>query len=79
VLRRIAAIEAFDVAARVATIAVPTCVIATRDDVLVPSPCSDALATALPAGRLVLLDHGGHACNVTDAAGFNAIVEKFLR
>jgi aminoacrylate hydrolase len=79
VLRRIAAIEAFDVAARVATIAVPTCVIATRDDVLVPSPCSDALATALPAGRLVLLDHGGHACNVTDADGFNAIVEKFLR
>jgi aminoacrylate hydrolase len=47
--------------------------------VLVPSPCSDALATALPAGRLVLLDHGGHACNVTDADGFNAIVEKFLR
>jgi aminoacrylate hydrolase len=79
VLRRITAIESFDISAKVATIQVPTCVIATRDDVLVPSPCSEALAAALPAGRLVLLEHGGHACNVTDPDGFNAIVAAFLR
>ena len=79
VLRRIAAIEAFDIAAELANIPIPTCVIATRDDVLVPSPCSEALAAALPAGRLMLKDHGGHACNITDPAGFNAMVDAFLR
>jgi len=34
---------------------------------------------SLPVGRLVLLNHGGHACNMTDPGGFNAIVEAFLR
>ena len=39
VLRRIAAVEAFDLAAQAGAIEHPACVIATRDDVLVPSTC----------------------------------------
>ena len=79
VLRRIAAVEAFDLTAHVGAIEHPACVIATRDDVLVPSTCSIALADALPNGQLVLWDYGGHACNVTDPARFDAAVDAFLR
>jgi aminoacrylate hydrolase len=78
-LRRIGAIEAFDLSARIQAITVPTLVIATRDDVLVPCSCSMALAEQLPNAELVLLDHRGHACNVTDPSGFDTIVTAFLR
>lgn len=78
VLRRIGAVEVFDITARVADITNPALVIATRDDVLVPSVCSVQLADALPHGQLALLDRGGHACNITDPAGFDAIVAEFL-
>jgi aminoacrylate hydrolase len=76
VLRRIAAIEAFDLDPSCVT--APTLVIAPRDDVLVPSTCSLALADALPQAELVLLEQGGHACNITDPGGFNRLVTRFL-
>jgi aminoacrylate hydrolase len=79
VLRRIQAIEAFDLTAAVAAITAPTLVIATRDDVLVPCTCSVALADQLAEVRLELLDRGGHACNITDPAGFDTLVAGFLR
>ena len=79
VLRRINAIETFDLMAAVSAIASPTLIIATRDDVLVPCTCSVTLADLLPLGRLELLDQGGHACNITDPASFNVIVAAFLR
>jgi aminoacrylate hydrolase len=79
VLRRIGAIEAFDIAADLSKITAPTYVIATRDDVLVPSTCSVALADGLPNGQLEMLDQGGHACNITDPDGFDALVGAFLR
>jgi aminoacrylate hydrolase len=79
VLRRIQAIEAFDLSADIPAITAPTLVIATRDDVLVPCTCSIALADQLPQVRLELLDQGGHGCNVTDPAGFDAMVTAFLR
>ncbi|HVY18190.1 MAG TPA: pyrimidine utilization protein D [Rhodopila sp.] len=78
VLRRIGAIEAFDLSDQVGQIPHPTCVIAARDDMLVPSGCSVALAEALPNGELVLFERGGHACNVTDADGFDAALLAFL-
>jgi aminoacrylate hydrolase len=78
VLRRITAIEAFDLTADVGAITAPTLVIAARDDVLVPCTCSIVLADQLSEGRLALLDQGGHACNVTDPAGFDKLVGGFL-
>ena len=79
VLRRIAAIEAFDLTADIGSITVPTLVIATRDDVLVPCACSIVLADQLSEGRLALLDQGGHACNITDPVGFDTLVVGFLQ
>jgi aminoacrylate hydrolase len=79
VLRRIAAIEAFDLTAEIPAITASALVIATRDDVLVPCTCSIALADQLPQVRLELLDQGGHACNITDPARFDAMVGAFLR
>jgi aminoacrylate hydrolase len=76
VLRRIEAVEAFD--ADPSGITTPTLVVATRDDVLVPCSCSLALAESLPRGELILLERGGHACNITDPAGFNTLVARFL-
>ena len=78
VLRRIQAIEAFDLTAAIPAITAKTLLIATRDDVLVPCTCSITLAGQLPDARLELLGQGGHACNVTDPAGFNATVSEFL-
>jgi aminoacrylate hydrolase len=79
VLRRIAAIEAFDLTTRISAISAPTLVIATRDDILVPHTCSATLASDLRNGRLIVLDQGGHACNITDPARFNALAGAFLR
>ncbi len=76
VLRRIEAVEAFEVDPSGVTVL--TLVIATRDDLLVPCGCSVGLADALPDAELVLLESGGHACNVTDPAGFDAVVGRFL-
>lgn len=77
-MRRIQAIERFDLSAAISAITAKTLVVATRDDVLVPCTCSIALADQLPDVRLELLDQGGHACNITDPAGFNAAVSEFL-
>jgi len=79
VLRRIGAVETFDLTRHISTIAAPSLVIAARDDLLVPCTCSVSLAGLLPNGRLVLLDQGGHACNITDPGRFNAMVDTFLR
>jgi aminoacrylate hydrolase len=79
VLRRIQAIEAFDLTAKIPAISASTLVIATRDDMLVPCTCSIALADQLPRARLELLEHGGHACNITNPEAFDAIVAAFLR
>jgi len=76
VLRRIAAVAAFNLDPT--GISVPTLVVATRDDVLVPCNCSVMLADALPNAELVLLDQGGHACNITDPTGFDTIVARFF-
>ena len=78
VLRRIAAVEAFDLEAQIGGIVAQTLVIATRDDLLVPCTCSIALAEALPQAELVLLERGGHACNVTDPGVFDEVTTKFL-
>jgi aminoacrylate hydrolase len=78
VLRRIDAVLAFDLEARLPAIEARSLVLASRDDVLVPSACSTHLANLLPHARLSLLDHGGHAYNVTEPDTFNAMVSLFL-
>ncbi|MDE1167833.1 MAG: pyrimidine utilization protein D [Pseudomonas sp.] len=77
-LRRIAALQAFDVEARLGEIQAPTLLIANRDDMLVPWQRSQHLAEQLPHGQLVLLEYGGHASSVSDTATFNRVLLDYL-
>ncbi|MGI6245732.1 MAG: pyrimidine utilization protein D [Pseudochelatococcus sp.] len=77
-LRRVAALRAFDIDAQLHAVATPTLVMATQDDLLVPYGRSLRLAEGLPDARLLLLARGGHAVNVTDAAPFNRHLLAFL-
>lgn len=76
--KRIAALGAFDIADRLEEIAARLLVYAAADDILVPSHCSDRLATGIADARLAMKPWGGHACNVTDPAYFNRVIIEFL-
>ncbi|WP_279482471.1 pyrimidine utilization protein D [Aureimonas sp. SK2] len=78
VLSRIAALRAFDAEARLGAVAVPTLVVAAKDDLLVPYTRSLALAEAIPQAVLALSDHGGHAVNITEPAWFDGVVQSFF-
>lgn len=75
---RIHALQSFDIMSRLAHIHCPTLLLASRDDMLVPSRCSVAMAEHLPEARLVMLDWGGHAVNVTDPDRVNRHLLEFL-
>ncbi len=77
-LRRIAALQAFDVEGQLANINTPTLLIANRDDMLVPWQRSQHLADTLPAGQLALLEYGGHASSVSDVEPFNRVLLDYL-
>lgn len=79
ILRRIAALRAFDVDNRLQDIKTETLVIATRDDLLVPYTRSIRLAEGLSNSQLQLVDFGAHAVNVTAPDAFNAAILRFLR
>ena len=69
--RRIAAARRFDIVDRLPALSVPTLLVASDDDMLVPHGCSDAMAKGLPQAQLARMATGGHACNVTRADHFN--------
>jgi len=79
ILRRIAALSAFDVDNRLQDIKTETLVIATRDDLLVPYTRSIRLAEGLSNSQLQLVDFGAHAVNVTAPDAFNAAILRFLQ
>ena len=77
-LKRIAALLAFDVADRLSEIICPTLVAASRDDMLVPWTASETLAAGIPGARLSLVAEGGHGFTVTEADAFNTTLCGFL-
>lgn len=78
ILRRIAALRAFDIEDRLADVTAPTLVVAAKDDMLVPYSRSLQLGRALPDATLALLKFGAHAVNVVDPQAFNAAMLSFL-
>jgi aminoacrylate hydrolase len=78
VLRRIAALRAFDVDDRLGAIDNETWVTATKDDLLVPYTRSVRLADGLPNAELLLTDFGAHAVNITEVTRFNRDMLAFL-
>jgi aminoacrylate hydrolase len=79
VASRIDAILAFDRTGQLGRITAPTLVICARDDHLTPPYFSEALASAIPGAKLVLLERGGHAASRISAAEFNRAVLAFLQ
>ncbi len=77
-LKRIAALLAFDAVDRLGQIACPTLVAAARDDLLVPWTASEALAAGIPGARLWVTAQGGHGFTVTEPETFNAALCGFL-
>lgn len=76
--RRVAALKAFDIADRLGEIDVPVLAIVAADDMLVPASCADPIERGIAGARRVTMAWGGHACNITDPARFNAITLEFL-
>lgn len=77
-LKRIAALQAFNVQEHLASIETPTLLIANRDDMLVPWQQSQMLAQGLPRGELAVLEYGGHASSVSDPLLFNRVLLEYL-
>ena len=75
---RIAALLDFDARPHLASLRLPTLIVAARDDVLVPSSMSEELAAGIAQARLHIAAWGAHALNVTQPAAFNSVVMAFL-
>ena len=69
--RRVAAVRRFNIAGRLDEIRVPTLLVASDDDMLVPPSASEKLAAGIPGAQLARMAAGAHACNVTRAEHFN--------
>jgi pimeloyl-ACP methyl ester carboxylesterase len=76
-MRQVQAIQNFDASARLASIKVPTMVIAGRDDRLVPVENSRMITARIPGAKLVELP-GGHLFFVEHPAEFNRAVIDFV-
>jgi len=69
----------YDLRARLPELAVPTLVIAGRQDRFMPIAASEALARALPHGRLRVFERSGHLPFVEEQGDFLEVVREHLR
>jgi aminoacrylate hydrolase len=76
--KRIAAVRNWHPGPTLAGVDIPVLVLASADDALVPAHASRTLSDLLPRGRRMLMQSGGHACNVTEREEFNARVLPWL-
>ncbi|HDM8080621.1 TPA: pyrimidine utilization protein D [Yersinia enterocolitica] len=77
-LRRLNALMNADFRSVLPHITTPTLALCATDDLLVPYPCSQALAELLPYGEWVQMSYGGHAMCVTNSEQFNGILLSYL-
>ncbi len=78
-LRQLQAAIAFDAAARVGGIKVPTLVITGDADRIVPHENSLNLAAAIPGATLQIIKGGSHAFFIEQADEFNRAVVEFIK
>ncbi|KAA2312084.1 pyrimidine utilization protein D [Pseudooceanicola sediminis] len=76
-LARIDAFTAYDPGSALATMAVRTLCVASRDDMLVPWHMSKTLARRLPDARLALTEWGGHAFTQAVPEVFHDLLREF--
>ncbi len=77
--RRLSALMAADFTHRLAALITPVLVMSSRDDMLVPWPCSRLLAAALPCAELIEMTYGGHAMSVSNSEVFNDLLADYLK
>lgn len=78
-LRRLTALKNADFSEQAQRIRCPTLIICSRDDLLVPWTCSSDMQAAIPGSQLQVMEHGAHACNVTESERFNTLLLDGLR
>lgn len=77
-LRRLHALMACDFTDKAQAIAQPVLLICSRDDLLIPWPCSHKLYASLRFATLQEMTWGGHAMSVSDSATFNDLLLDWL-
>jgi aminoacrylate hydrolase len=77
-IARINAILGADLSLVTGRITVPTMVLASRDDSLVPAYMSDDVARRIPGARHLELDEGGHFLPETRSDDYNALLDDFF-
>jgi pimeloyl-ACP methyl ester carboxylesterase len=77
--RRLALLEAFDVADQLWRIEAPALVLAGTRDVIVPPSRQRALAAAIPQGQFSLVPDAGHIAFLTHRAAVDQRVRGFLK
>ena len=77
-LARIGALSSFDARDWAGQLQVPTLVVVSEDDMLVPPASGRLLAETLPHADLHTVEWGGHAVNITNAAKFDPLLASFL-
>ena len=72
------AIVTTDFRAQLPRIAVPTLVVTSSDDQVVPPPVSQAMAEAIPGSEFVTIGRSGHLSNIERPDLFNELIGSFL-
>jgi aminoacrylate hydrolase len=78
VRERIDALRSFDGSNWAGEIDVPTLILGTRDDMIVPAFLQEELAAAMPGARKTLLDTGGHFFPISRPDAFTANVAEWI-
>lgn len=68
----------FDLRGRLREIRVPTLVLCGRHDWITPLAASEEIAAGIPAARLVVFEHSGHAPQVDESELYLKTVREFL-
>ncbi|MBM3486127.1 MAG: alpha/beta fold hydrolase [Alphaproteobacteria bacterium] len=77
-IKTVRASIAFNRAADLPNIKVPTLLIFGREDPLTPPAIGEVMARHIPDSRLVVLEDAGHMANLEQPAAFNAALRAFL-